>query len=353
MSSGTSTSHLQLDPPPPGLRIGVDTHADVHVAVAIDELGRRHATISIPTTMAGLRRLHTWARQLGPVVAWGIEGTGSYGARLARLLVDHGEDVLEVSRPDRRLRRDLGKSDPIDAEAAARAVLAGTALGQPKAGTGAAESLRHLRAARQAALKARTQAANQLRALLLHAPEQLRTLRDQTNPGRLAASCARLRPATATSQADLLKHTLRSIASRWLALDTEIRTLDKLIDPLLRSAVPVLLARRGIGPDVAATLLVTAGDNPRRLRSERAFAALCGASPIPASSGKTRRHRLNRGGDRQANRALHVIVLNRMQHDLRTRAYVARRTTEGRSKLEIMRCLIGGVSARGLHRSRS
>jgi transposase len=159
-------------PPVPaaGLRIGVDTHADVHVAVAIDQFGRRVAQTSEPTSMAGLRRLHAWAHRLGSIIAWGVERTGSYGARLARLLADHGEVVLEVSRPDRRLRRDHGKSDPIDAEAAARAVLAGTALGQPKQSSGVAASLRQLRAARQAAVKARTQAANQLRALLLDAP---------------------------------------------------------------------------------------------------------------------------------------------------------------------------------------
>jgi len=218
-------------------------------------------------------------------------------------------------------------------------VLAGTALGQPKAGSGPVESLRHLRAARQAALKARTQAANQLRALLLHAPGELHALRAEPTLGKLAGVCARLRPATTTAATDLLKHALRSIARRWGTLDSEIRELDTLIGPLVRTTVPALLARPGVGPDVASSLLIAAGGNPDRLHSERAFAALCGASPIPASSGQTVRYRLNRGGDRQANRALHVIVLNRMQHDPRTRAYVARRTAEGRSKLEIMRCL--------------
>jgi transposase len=327
------------DPPEPGLRIGVDTHAEVHVAAAIDEFGRLLATTSVPTSLVGLRRLHTWAGQLGPVLAWGIEGTGSYGARLARLLVDHGETVLEVSRPDRRLRRDRGKSDPIDAEAAARAVLAGTALGVPKAVNGPAASLRPLRAARQAAVKARTQAVNQLRALLLDGPEALHTLRAERDPGKLATRCARLRPATRTAPVDLLKHALRSIAGRWLALDQEISNLDKLIAPVAQTAAPAMLARPGVGPEVAAALLITAGDNPHRLANERSFAALCGASPLAASSGKTTRHRLNRGGDRQANRALHVVALSRMQHDPRTRAYVQRRTNQGMSRREIMRCL--------------
>jgi transposase len=200
-----------------------------------------------------------------------VERTGSYGARLARLLADHGEVVLEVSRPDRRLRRDHGKSDPIDAEAAARAVLAGTALGQPKQSSGVAASLRQLRAARQAAVKARTQAANQLRALLLDAPEPLHALRSQSGPAHLASQLARLRPATTTLPIDLLKHALRSIAHRWLVLDQEARDLEELIDPLVRTAAPRLLARPGVGPDVAATL--------------------CGVSPLPASSGRTHRHR--------------------------------------------------------------
>jgi transposase len=268
-----------------------------------------------------------------------VEGTGSDGARRTRLLADRGDTVLEVSRPDRRLRRDRGKSDPIDAQAAARAVLAGTALGRPKQGNGVAASLRQLRAARQAAVKARTQAANQLRALLLDAPQPLHTLRAQPNPAHLASQLARLRPATTTLPVDLLKHTLRSIARRWLALDQEVSDLEELIGPLVRTAAPRLLARPGVGPDTAATLLIAAGDNPDRLHSKASFAALCGVSPLPASSGRTHRHRLNRGGDRQANRALHTVVHSRMQHDPRTRTYVQRRTKEGLSRREIMRCL--------------
>jgi transposase len=241
---------ISAEAPTPGLRIGVDTHADVHVAAAIDELGRLLATISVPTTLAGLRRLHAWAGQLGaPVLAWGIEGTGSYGARLARLLTDHGQTVLEVSRPDPRLRRDRGKSDPIDAEAAARAVLAGTALGTPKTSGGLGASLRALRAARQATVKARTQAVNQLRALLLDAPEDLHALRGKRDLARLAGRCARLRPTTSSIPVDLLKHALRSVARRWLALDQEIRDLDELIAPLVAKAAPALLARPGVGPD--------------------------------------------------------------------------------------------------------
>jgi len=218
-------------------------------------------------------------------------------------------------------------------------VLAGTALGIPKTGGGLAASLRALRATRQAAVKARTQAANQLRALLLDAPEDLHALRAQRDLARLAGRCARLRPATGSIPVDLLKHALRNVARRWLALDKEVTNLDELIAPLVSKSAAELLTRPGVGPDVAATLLIAVGDNPDRLASERSFAALCGVSPLPASSGKTQRYRLNRGGDRQANRALHVVALSRMHHDSRTRAYVERRTKEGLSKREIMRCL--------------
>ena len=320
--------------------VGVDTHKEVHVAVAIDRVGRRIGELAIPTTEVGLTLLLGWARHLGEERVWGIEGTGSYGAGLARRLRSVGENVREVSRPDRRARRAHGKSDPIDAELAARAVLAGQSLGEPKTGSGTCESLRQLRATRRAALKARTQAANQLHALLLTAPADLRADLDRGTLRHKIARCARLRPAPAVdSPREAAKLSLRCVARRWQHLSEEIHELDAAIASLTAAAAPELLDQFGVGPDVAAALLITAGDNTDRLGHERSFAALRGVNPLPASSGKTRRHRLNRGGDRQANAALHTVALVRMRADPRTRDYVARRTAEGLSRREITRCL--------------
>jgi transposase len=319
--------------------VGVDTHKDVHVAVAVDGLGRRLAEVSVETNGEGLARLHRWAELLAGKRVWAVEGTGSYGAGLARYLHAAGETVREVSRPDRRLRRDRGKSDPIDAEAAARAVLAEQTLGIPKAGDGPAEALRQLRATRRAAVKARTQAANLLHALILTAPEDLRaeltggTLKDKIR------RCARLRPGPAGPAREACKLSLRSTARRWQHLTDEITDLDQAVAAITAQAAPQLLDQFGVGPDVAAALLVAAGGNPTRLRREASFAALCGVNPLPASSGKTRRHRLNRGGDRQANAALHTVALARMRSDPRTRSYVERRTRQGMTRREIMRCI--------------
>jgi transposase len=329
--------------------VGVDTHKDVHVAVAVDGLGRRLAEVSVATSSTGLAQLRRWAEQLAGERVWAVEGTGSYGAGLARHLQAAGETVREVSRPDRRLRRDRGKSDPIDAEAAARAVLAEQALGTPKAADGPAEALRQLRATRRAAVKARTQAANLLHALILTAPEDLRA---DLDPGTLKDKiqrCARLRPGPAGTAREACKLSLRSAARRWQHLTEEITELEQAIATITTRAAPKLLEQFGVGPDVAAALLITAGGNPTRLRREASFAALCGVNPLPASSGKTRRHRLNRGGDRQANAALHTVALARMRSDPRTRAYVERRTRQGLTRREIMRC-IKRYLARDLYR---
>jgi transposase len=322
------------------ITVGVDTHADSHVAVALDQLGRLVGTRTIPTTPAGYAALLAWASTLGTVDRIGVEGTGSYGAGLTRWLRAHGQVVIEVDRPDRAARRRQGKTDDLDAHAAARAVQAGTATAQPKAGDGTVEMIRSLRLARRSAVKARTQAANQLKALVVTAPDGLRAQLRRLPLTELVATAARLRPAaTPATPTDAAKLALRSVAGRWLRLTEEITALDVQLDRLVAAAAPALVAVKGVGTETAAALLVAGGDNPQRLRSEAAFAQLCGVAPIPASSGKTTRHRLNRGGNREANWALYLIAVGRMAWHRPTRAYVQRRTKEGKSKAEIIRCL--------------
>jgi transposase len=268
-----------------------------------------------------------------------VEGTGSYGAGLARFLTTAGQRVLEVNRPDRAARRRRGKSDPVDADAAARAVQAGEAIGLPKTQDGVVEMLRALRVARQTAVKARTQAINAIKGLLVTAPAPLREQLDGLSIPKLVEAAAGLEPGTLTTPAATSRLALRSLAERYQHLDAEITTLTGDLDRLTATHAPALRALLGVGPEVAAALLVTAGDNPGRLRSETVFAALCGASPVQASSGKTVRHRLNRGGDRQANAALYRIVIVRLRWHQPTRDYLARRTQQGKTKKEIIRCL--------------
>jgi transposase len=321
--------------------IGVDTHKDAHVAVMLSALGARLAELEFRTTAAGLASVQVWAGTHGRVLAWGVEGTGSWGAGLARSLRTAGEVVIEVNRPDRQVRRMLGgKSDPIDAEAAARAVLAGHASVIPKTGDGLIEMIRLTRSTRRSAVKACTAAMNQLRSHLVTAPVALRDDLEGLTRGRLLARCAGFRAAAALDVANHTKRVLRGLARRVQALDTEVRDLTRDLRQLTQTAAPELLAQHGVGPDTAAALLTAAGDNPDRLRSEAAFAALCGASPIPASSGKTDRHRLNRGGDRQANAALHRIIVVRLKTDPETRAYMAAHLNPNASnKRHVMRCL--------------
>ena len=319
--------------------VGVDTHLEVHVAVALDQLGRRLGQAEVATTEAGYEELVEWAGSFGEIEAFGVEGTGCYGAGLARHLRHREFLVIEVIRPNRQTRRRKGKSDPVDAEAAARAVLSGEAAGIPKAGDDRVEMIRVLRIARQSAMKARVQAINNLRALLVTAPCELReSLRGLRAP-KLIGRAARLRPAAHDTVTHATKQSLRLLARRCQHLDEEIELLDTQIGELVAEVAPALVALFGVGINNAAQLLITAGDNPERLRSEAAFAMLCGASPRPASSGKTNRHRLNRGGDRQANAALYRIALVRMRWHQPTRDYVERRTTEGKTKLEVIRCL--------------
>ena len=319
---------------------GVDTHRDDHVAATIDSTGRLLGVASFPATGAGYGDLLDWMRSWGDVDAVGVEGTGSYGAGLARHLAAGGVAVVEVIRPNRQTRRRRGKSDPADAEAAARAVLCGEATIRPKSADGPVEAIRLLHATRRSAVKARTQAINQLKGHLVTVPEQVAAPLRGLATGALVNACARLRPNPDSGEvAAAAKAALRVLARRYRALNGEISELDTEIARLAAEANPALLAARGVGPDVAATLLITAGDNPERLTNEASFAALCGASPVEASSGRTVRHRLNRGGDRQANNAIWRIAMVRLRHDERTIAYAARRTAQGKSRREIIRCL--------------
>ncbi|MHB1534732.1 MAG: IS110 family RNA-guided transposase [Acidimicrobiales bacterium] len=319
---------------------GVDTHSELHVAAVIDGVGRVLGTETFEASARGYGRLLAWMRSFGDLDKVGVEGTGSYGAGLDRYLSAHGVEVVEVVRPNRQKRRQRGKSDPVDAEEAARAALNGEACGSSKSKTGTVESLRALRVARRGALKARTQAANSITALVISAPAELRARLQGLPTEKRVELAARFRPGDATDPLEATKTALRSIARRYHELDTEIADLDEMIESLVVDAAPAeMLTKQGVGPRVATALLVTAGDNPQRMRSDASFAALCGASPVDASSGKQVRHRLNRGGDREANSALWRIVQTRMRFDPETKAYVQRRTNEGKTTAEIVRCL--------------
>jgi transposase len=324
---------------------GIDTHKDLHVAAVIDAGENVLATRSFPTTRAGYRALTRWLRGFGDVRRVGVEGTGSYGAGITRHLADAGVEVLEVDRPDRSDRRRKGKDDDLDAISAARAALHNRRTSIPKSKDGAVESLRVLRVTRNTAIRARRNALQLLRMSIVSAPEELRDQVRNLTRMQLIRTCAAWRPDTtnAADPASATRIALKSLARRMLELGDEIAMLDQLIEPLVTALAPQLLERPGIGVEIAGQLLVTAGDNHQRMRSEASWAMLCGVAPLPASSGMTQRHRLNRGGDRQANSALHLAVISRLRIDSKTQAYVARKTAEGHSKLEIIRCLIGGL----------
>ncbi len=320
--------------------VGIDTHKHTHTAVALNALGARLGAMTVPVSHDGYRRIETWARAFGPVRAFGIEGTGSYGAGLSRALREAGHRVLEVNRPDRSARRRHGKDDTLDAEAAARAVLGGQATAEPKSGTSSVEMIRHLKVARDAAVKAKTQAMLTLKAIIVSAPAELREqLEGIRGKLTLVRHLAALRPGPMVSTAASAKAALKAIARRWLVLREEIEGHDRELDRLVSTTAPDLTAARGVATATAAEMLLLVGDNPERVRSEGALAKLCGACPIPASSGRTSRHRLNRGGNRQANAALHRVVVTRMRLHQPTIDYVGRRTREGKTKAEIMRCL--------------
>jgi transposase len=320
--------------------LGVDTHKHSHMAVALDQLGRRLDELEIPTTTAGFAQLYAWASELGTIDTVGIEGTGAYGAGLCRWLRERGVVVVEVERPDRKLRRNAGKSDPIDAEAAARKVLSGEATVTPKSGVGNVEMIRVLRLTRRSAVVSRSQVTNQLHALTVTAPPALREqLEGRTTRARVTIA-AKFRPGDEPDTVlATTRYAMKKLALRFRALDAEIKDLDRQLTRLVTATAPKVVALRGVGIHTTATLLITAGDNPERLRSEGAFARLTGTAPIPASSGQTDRFRLSRGGDRQANAALHLIAVNRLVCDPRSKAYVIKRTGKTKANLDILRRL--------------
>jgi transposase len=318
---------------------GVDTHADMHVAAALDPIGGLLGVQEFPATAGGYAGLLGWLGGFGTVALVGIEGTGSYGAGLARHVTAAGIRVVEVDRSDRQDRRRQGKSDPLDAVSAARAAQSGRARGAPKGRDGAVEAIRALMVAKRSARSERVQTINQARALVVTGPDDLRTRFARHTAAGLVSGLALLRPRPGDVVGYATRIALRELGRRAEFLDAQLERLDELIAPLVAARAPGLLALHGVGPDTAALLLVAAGDHPERLRSEAAWAHLCAVVPIPASSGKVTRHRLNPGGDRQANHALWRIVLTRMSAHPPTLIYVERRTKEGLSKKEIIRCL--------------
>jgi transposase len=320
---------------------GVDTHKDLHVAAVVDEQDRVLETRCFATTRQGYRQMLAWMRSFGEVQRIGIESTGSYGAGLLRFVQQAGIEVLEVTTPDKHDRRRRGKNDDLDAQNAAHAAFAGKRTVTPKTRDGMIESLRVLKACRKTAVAARRIALQMIHNTIVCAPDDLRqTLRDMTRM-QLVRTLAAWRPDLTDFRnvASAYRITLKSLARRYLELHDEIADLDVMIGAIVDELAPDLVARNSIGHGTAAQLLLTAGDNSERLQSEASFAALCGVSPIPASSGKTTRHRLNRGGDRAANSALHIIAIGRLRTDPRTKAYMAKRTAEGHSKLEVIRVL--------------
>jgi len=322
--------------------VGVDTHKAEHVGFAIDGLGGDLGDLQVLAVPSGYAELLAWADSFGPVHAFGVEGTGSYGSGLAKFLRRHGRKVIECSRPPRAgERRGNGKSDAIDAEHAARQVLAGKATTTPKLADGAIEALRLLKIARDSAVKVHSQSIITLKAVLVTATDDLRADLEPLTDHRLVVACAALDATGDLADPEVaMRHTLRSLARRWLEVHEEIKIHTAALKRLTRAVAPDLVDAFGIGFDTAAEMLVTAGDNNDRIRSDAALAKLCGVCPIPASSGQTSgRLRLNRGGNRQANAALYRVVIVRMRWHPPTIAYVTRRTAEGLSKKDIIRCL--------------
>ena len=325
--------------PEPGIYGGVDTHKDLHVAAVVDQTGRIHDVGSFPATPAGYRELLGWMRRHGEIVRVGVEGTGSYGAGLARHLASEEVEVVEVNRPNRQTRRRRGKNDTVDAEAAARAALNGDATVAPKTHDGTVESIRVLRIAFCSTRNTRTRIANQLRDLVICAPDLLRRDLEALATAARVERAARFRPGELTDPTEGTKAAMRALARQYQALTADLDELRSQLDTLTQHANPALRDAVGVGVDVASILLIAGGDNAERLTSDAAFAALCGAAPVEASSGKTVRHRLNQGGNRQANHALWRIAMVRLTCDPATRAYAERRRAEGKTSREIVRCL--------------
>ncbi|MDF9753037.1 IS110 family transposase [Arthrobacter sp. ES3-54] len=319
---------------------GIDTHADTHHVAIITGTGAHVADKEFLAVSSGYRKIIDFITGFGPVLAAGVEGTGSYGAELARVLTKEGIQVLEVMRPNRQGRRLKGKSDPLDAYQAAESALAGRGTATPKARDGAVESLRVLRAERTTAMRARVAVMNQVQSILVAAPDTLRARYRGLTSAALMAALEKTRPAgTMSEPSNATATVLKRLALRYRALHQELALIDAELDAIITIQAPMIRDLHGVGTDVASQLLVTVGDNPERIGTEAQFAALAGVAPVPASSGKTTRHRLSRGGDRQANKAIHHVALVRMMSDTRTRTYVAKRRQEGKSTKEIMRCL--------------
>jgi transposase len=325
---------------------GVDTHKDFHVAAVLNAIGGLLGVKTFPSTLDGYEQLLCWMQSFGEINRVGVEGTGSWGAGLNRFFFDNGIVVVEVNRPNRQMRRRKGKSDAADAQAAARAVLSGEATATPKSNDGAVAAMRVIKIALNSALQSRTQAANQIRSIIDTGPNDLREeLRDlsmtkicqRTGAYRPGANIYEVRTAT--------KYALRKLARRWLALTEEINELKRDLRQLVEDHAPKqLLDAFGVGVDTATTLMITAGDNPGRVTSDAKFAALCGVSPRDASSGRNQRHRLNRTGNRDANRALRTVVLVRLRYDQEPKDYMAKRIAEGKTKREVIRCLKRSVA---------
>lgn len=330
---------------------GIDTHKDLHTAALVDVTGAVVATKAFSTTRAGYRALVRWMTSLGQLQRVGVEQTGSYGAGVVRQLALAGIPVLEVTEADKAERRSRGKDDTLDAINAARAALEGKRISLAKSRDGQIEALRVLRTTRQTAVKARRAALQQLHNTIIAAPDEVRDQTRNLTRMQLIRTCAAWRPDTDAYADPVIasRIALKSLARRIIELNDEITNLDQPIEQLVRELNPKLLDAVGIGTEIAGQLLVTAGDNPERLKSEAGFAMLCGVAPLPASSGMTQRHRLNRGGDRQANRALHLAAITRLRLCPRTRAYAARRKAEGLSKREIIRCLKRYIAREAYH----
>lgn len=330
---------------------GADTHSQTHhVAVLDAATGAVIADRQFPATHAGYLAVVVFIQAFGQLIRVGVEGTNSYGAGLTRHLHDAGIDVREVIRPNRAERRLRGKSDPLDAITAARVALTGDNMPIPKSSNGPVESIRVLQMVRNSAVKARANVLRQVKMILVSAPDsqraKLRSMSDKT----LLETVRRARPSDSLEGVDqATAHALRHLARRHQHLSAEIDEVTDQLRTLIDQTAPALLAAKGVGIVTAAQLLITAGDNPERIHSEAAFAALCGTSPIPASSGKTTRHRLNRGGDRQANSALHQIALVRYATDPRTKAYVSKRASEGRTTREAIRSLKRAIAREIYH----
>jgi transposase len=332
---------------------GVDTHQLIHHAGILDEHRQPIADREFPATEAGYRELLDWMAGFGLITRVGVESTGCYGAGLTRFLLAAGIEVLEVQRPEKTTRARQGKSDVIDAYSAAHQAATDIARGLPKVKTGIVESIRVLKVTRDGAVKDRTRAYSQLRDLVTTAPPAIHDELIGLTGHQRASRAASYRPAPAriSDPVQAAKKSLRTLARRIQALDTEIREADRDLARLTATAVPSLLTMPQIGPQTAAQMLITAGQNIDRMRTEATFAKLCGVAPLPASSGKTgTRHRLNRGGDRHANSALYMVAVGRLKNHPDTQAYLQRRQAEGKTKNEIIRCLKRHI-ARSIYRA--